>query len=157
MVLDVRPNKAIANYYYMNDISSSGNGEYFEVAYACNNGEKCVELTTQSSNNGPTTPLAPFYPIDQLSVQELETPLLIGAFPNPFNRDFVVQLYLNSILPLTIEVIDNSGRICLQKELTNLVQGPNYIKIDMDGFNEGMYQVNILGSENRIVKRVIKF
>ena len=156
MVLDVRPNKVIANYYYMNDISSSGNGEFFEVAYACNVGEKCTELTTQSSNNGQAVPFAPFAPLDQLSLQTNESPLYIGTFPNPFESEFILQMYLNTFQELSIEIQDNTGKICLKKELSNLQLGPNYVRVNMEGFKPGVYQLMLLGKEARIFKKLLK-
>ena len=156
LVLDVQQDKTIGNYYFMNDISSSGNGQYFETAYEMNDGERCAVLTTESFVNIDPVPFAPFYPLDQLSLTENENSVLLGAYPNPATEELVIQFYLNEVSPLSVELVNNSGKVVFSKPLKDLKVGLNYLKVYMQELPAGLYTLNLNNSNKHSLTRKIQ-
>lgn len=155
MILDVNQNRVVGNYYYMNDMSSSGNGEYFDAAYFMNDGEYCAEEGSESFRPGPHPAFAPDYPQLNAGVEELQM-VIFGAYPNPVNNEVTIQFTMKNPSDLKVVLHDAAGRLVLENTIGGIKSGINYLKIDMNSFAEGMYTLILKHSAGQVSKRIIK-
>lgn len=73
-------------------------------------------------------------------------------YPNPTNDNITVEGFSEEIN--TISVIDNIAKVVMKKETTSY--GFVSEKIDLSLLESGIYFVQITGSNNRIIKKIIK-
>jgi alkaline phosphatase D len=159
LLLDVTPSKVTGNFYYMNDLNSSGNGEYFESAWYCNTGEKCAnQASSASSGVDYNTPFAPEFPIDYVAyTNNLEPIIGFSAYPNPTMDETVLQLYSLNSEKVDVFVIDANGKHVIKEKGVQLTQGLNYIQFNLQDFKNGDYYVRVLSKNGLITKRIVKF
>jgi hypothetical protein len=71
----------------------------------------------------------------------------ISIYPNPAHQILNVDFSSNHASPLQIKVLDQMGRIIINKN-TNAVQGKNIIPINVSRLQKGIYYLIINGSSN---------
>jgi hypothetical protein len=71
----------------------------------------------------------------------------ISIYPNPVHQILNVDFLSNHSGPLQIKVLDQMGRIIINKN-TNAVQGKNIIPINVSRLQKGIYYLIINGSSN---------
>jgi len=75
----------------------------------------------------------------------------ISVYPNPFEKNFTVQLSSNTTYPVTVEVMDRFGRkVHIQKLETSIT------KIDLNSLPSNIYFVKVMNETTQIVERIIK-
>jgi hypothetical protein len=82
------------------------------------------------------------------SINENSPDLVISApYPNPVNDLVTIPLYLKSSMSLTVEVIDVTGRIVLQRELGTRNSGVQEIQLNLEQLTQGNYFYRIRGDQ----------
>ena len=79
----------------------------------------------------------------------------VYSSPNPTNGEVNVTLTEETNTPYTITVMDQTGRIVMQKE-GNILNSPVSEKFDLKGFDRGLYLVTIKTDFTTNVEKVIK-
>ena len=156
VLLHVSKTRMIGHYYYMNDITSSGNGEQFVTAWYVQDGTPCaVEQSFEIIRPGPKPDFAPDEPafISDLPEQD-PSHVVFGTYPNPFYNELSVQLYMYGPGDVSVEVYDLSGRVIMSDQVRDLGVGLNYITLFFDDIANGQYQLIIKG-KNHIASRPI--
>ena len=79
----------------------------------------------------------------------------IGAYPNPFEKEITVQY--NSIKQgkITVKVLSQDGKLLQSKDYQTL-NGLNYLKIDGENLNSGIYQIQITDNQSNKLVRMVK-
>ncbi len=86
----------------------------------------------------------------QTAVEEIKSVTDIKIYPNPFNTQFMVDLgNLKGINQ--VKIIDISGKILLKKEMTG-----QYLNFDLTGYKQGVYFLNVIGSDGNTTCKIIK-
>lgn len=88
-------------------------------------------------------------------IQETKDFIISTAFPNPFNSETNVQIYLIKDAYLRIKLFDTYG-----KELKNIDErifskGNHHLKINCDGLSSGLYLLNIFSNRNKSTLKLL--
>lgn len=75
------------------------------------------------------------------------SPLAFQIYPNPARDHITLRFGAENAKGLIFTLYDVEGKVVLQEELTNLVQGKNIIRIDLTQIESGMYTSQIMGDE----------
>lgn len=161
--------------------ASESNNDYFQIQRSVNGGSSyetigemdAVGNSQKSSSYSFTDPRPStgtnFYKIVQVDIDggqtesdvrqlEYEAPsgmnwTSIG--PNPV-RDFVsVGYYVDQNQPLTLSVIDLQGRLLMTRNVEAFT-GTNMLQLDLSGFSNGFYSLQLKGSKGMLEQRLIK-
>lgn len=160
MILDINQNRVQGDYYYMNDITTLGSGEYAATGYFVNDGEKCANMASSfTARTGGTVPFAPQTPItfSPLSISETQDMIIFGAYPNPFSDLVTIQLFLEKEQKLIIEVFDLSGKMVYQNITSILPKGVNYMQMQVDELAKGNYTLVLKSDNHKVAKKLIKY
>ncbi len=79
----------------------------------------------------------------------------ISLFPNPTNTQTSLHLTLSKTDNIKITVTDIFGRVVYSAKENNLTAGEHLININLESIPQGIYNVNVLFSENQTTKRLI--
>lgn len=89
------------------------------------------------------------------SIEEVNNSEQLSIYPNPTSSNFTVEYNGFSSNEVRFELRDLSGRIIKSIKLT-APKTANRIDIDMSDAADGIYFLNILDGENRIIEKIIK-
>ena len=76
-------------------------------------------------------------------------------YPNPAQNELNIEFVLDKKAPVTIQIIDISGRIVKEVMNENLSTGNNTININMNEVNNGFYFVRIESMNGTKVTRLM--
>ncbi len=81
---------------------------------------------------------------------------LLKVFPNPFNSQFILKLKSNLQGDVLVVIIDAQGKevFSLQTDYATLLNG---LPIQMEPFNKGIYQLQIVGANSIESTRLVKY
>ena len=77
-----------------------------------------------------------------------------SIYPVPANDRINIQFGDNVKGPIKLTISDVTGRIIHSDEYSGM-RGGNLITVNSSGFNEGMYLLNVISSDNRITKKIV--
>lgn len=170
-ILDVKTDTAQADFYFVNTIATEDTTTSFRTGWfaTCGNpvlqegtqtfrtdATNCVGCSAQDTTNNPTdtTQNPTAIPIAESSGQT-DKLLIIGAYPNPFNDELVIQYHSGNTSKLELQVIDLMGKVVLEQGLEN-TGGINYTKISGRGLPAGHYILTLTDGEQVFKRRVVK-
>ena len=91
-----------------------------------------------------------------INVTNLNNSLVwIGAYPNPFEKEITVQYNAAKHGKITVKVLSEDGKLLQSKDYQTL-NGLNYLKIDGENFNSGIYQIQIKDNQRNKLVRMVK-
>ena len=157
-LLDVTPTRTQANFYYVNTIDSVDPTGYFEEAWYVNSGDRQLTQGTESSALATYPPLVPAEPcyVGPVSANGLADELIIvGAYPNPFDAEIVIQYYHQNETALQVQLYDLAGRLVYTKSI-QAPGGVAYSQIDGGGLSKGQYLLILTDGENSYRKLMVK-
>ncbi len=79
-----------------------------------------------------------------------------NMFPNPTVGPLTLQFNSNNDLPITINIIDISGKIIRTQVLDNVILGDNQLDLDISTLSDGMYFISLVNDEYSTIKRIVK-
>jgi hypothetical protein len=79
-----------------------------------------------------------------------EMEFLLKVYPNPADKELFVNLFSEINVPTEIYIIDIHGKT-LAAEKINLIPGNKIVKFDISDFASGMYVVNVIYGNKKIV------
>lgn len=158
LILDVNQNKIQSDYFFLNSINTSNNNYYYEDSYYSNAGERFLRHTSTVAFPRPgLTDIvhAPLWPrpvpviedtsgtVDPpVSVQEVEEPVVVGVYPNPFSEGFSIQIYLPQNGPVQFEIRNLAGQLVSQTKNT-YQSGLQFIPVQTPQLANGIYLLHI--------------
>ncbi len=165
-ILDIRPDTTQANFYYVNTIATPDTSASFETAwYVLAGGRTLAEgVESFALPMQPIDTTGPVDTTDTTGVVAIPIPesagtsdqlLIIGAYPNPFNSELVIQYNSGASATLQLKVYDLQGKEVLEQGLAN-EGGVNYTKIDGSGLSPGHYILTLTDGEQVFKRRVVK-
>ncbi|MCX7744291.1 MAG: T9SS type A sorting domain-containing protein [Flavobacteriales bacterium] len=83
------------------------------------------------------------------SVEDQQSGFAVSMYPNPANQFVNIAYDANTISSLTVEIMDQAGKILLTKNTTPFTQ------IQTDGLASGVYLVRFTGMQGSVVKKLI--
>lgn len=91
-----------------------------------------------------------------VSINLVEKPMEVSAFPNPFTNSMHVKLNgLNSQKPLQLRVLNMQGQVVESYAYTSVAAG--FIELDLGALlNKGVYFIEIVNGDKKNIHRVIK-
>lgn len=161
--------------------ASESNNDYFLVQRSVNNGSSYETIgqidavgNSSKSNSYAFTDARPvsgtnFYKIVQVDLDgrqsESEVRQLKYEAPSGMNwtqigpnpvRDFVsVGYYVDENQSLSLSIVDLQGRIVMTKEVS-AITGVNMLQLDLSGFANGFYSMQLQGAKGVLEQRLIK-
>jgi alkaline phosphatase D len=146
-LLDLKPDTAQANFYYVPTLTQRNLTESFGRGAFTVNGQNRIQVRNTPSTGKPVqdvpTPLLPF---GTSSVKAADNPVaLFSVYPNPAVDQVYLQFGLNATTDLTINVYDLSGKLVLSQPATNYRQGLYQYALDISALAKGTYVVSVEG------------
>ncbi|MCX7863134.1 MAG: alkaline phosphatase D family protein, partial [Bacteroidales bacterium] len=161
-ILDIKPNKVQADWYFVNDINNYGNAtEYHAQSWFVNKNENFIRqsavFTVPLNSNAP---FAPFLPIQTQKpvLSSINQPILISYAPNPFNNVINLQVYSKFIQEAEISLSDIQGKIIYStKKVVLGLHDLEYIQVFVDeSLPKGVYLLNLKTQQSIISRKMIK-
>ncbi len=160
-ILDIRPNKVQADWFFVNDINNYGNtNEYHAQSWYVNRNENFIRqssvFTVALNQNAP---LAPFLPLQTIepNLMYSNNPLLISLAPNPFNDVINLQVYSKDVIQATLSLCNLKGEPIISKNVTIGLHDLEYLQLQVpENLNHGTYVLNLQGENCSISRKLIK-
>ncbi len=83
------------------------------------------------------------------SVEDHQSGFAVSMYPNPANQYVNIAYDANTVSPLSVEILDETGKVLLSQKTTP------FTKIQTDGFANGVYLVRLTGAQGSLVKKLI--
>lgn len=83
------------------------------------------------------------------SVEDQQAGFAVSVYPNPANQYVNIAYDANTIAPLTVEIMDQAGKVLMIKNTTPFTQ------IQTEGLASGVYLVRLTGVQGSMVKKLI--
>ncbi|MBU3660478.1 MAG: T9SS type A sorting domain-containing protein [Flavobacteriales bacterium] len=156
LVLDINQERVQGDYWFCNNITSASTAVSLGNKFYVNSGERFLRNSSaESARNHSNCTQAPM--VDPtINVNNLNNSLVwIGAYPNPFEKEITVQYNAAKQGKITVKVLSQDGKLLQTKEYQTL-NGLNYLKIDGENLNSGIYQIQITDNKSNKLVRMVK-
>jgi alkaline phosphatase D len=156
LVLDVNAQRVQGDYWFCNTITTPTTTVSLGNKFHVNTGERFLRNSSiESSRNHSNCIQAPM--IDPIiNVTNLNNSLVwIGAYPNPFEKEITVQYNTPKQGRINVKVLSQDGKLLQSKDYHTL-NGLNYLKIDGENLNSGIYQIQITDNKSNKLVRMVK-
>lgn len=94
--------------------------------------------------------------VDHTSVDNIEENISFNLYPNPAENYIDLKLELDKAESVKIIIYDNYGRAIYSDEKSNLVAGNHTVKIKVNDFEAGMYNIVIQSDAINISRKFVK-
>lgn len=163
LVLDLTADKAQSDWVYVSTITDHSFTEDLGESWFTDDGTNHLQEAGQ-----PSPPITDQqYLAPSIFNQDTATgvgvtdvslaPVMVGAYPNPFEDRLVIQFNIFEPDDVVLEVSDMTGRIVHRDEITAVKAGLSYIELNAAGISSGVYSVSLTTKtgicSNRVVKR----
>lgn len=159
IILDLNKERAQGDYFYIGAVNKPDNTVKYRISwYTLNNENRLKKIKAESTAEVPNIDFVPRDLRDKTvtPVKEHTFGTVIGAYPNPFISTVGLQYYLTESRQLTIQLLDMSGRLVLEKNLGMRQTGLYYDTIDTGKLPSGQYRVSITDGVFQIGRNIIK-
>lgn len=156
LVLDINAQRVQGDYWFCNNITTPSIAVSLGNKFHVNTGERFLRnSSTESSRDHSNCTQSPM--IDPtINVTNLNNSLVwIGAYPNPFEKEITVQYNTAKQGKINVKVLSQDGKLLKSKDYQTL-NGLNYLKIDGENLNSGVYQIQITDNKSNKLVRMIK-
>ncbi len=148
LVLDVTPDKAQSDFYFVETTNARNSEENFNAAVYTLDGTQYLETTTSATQLAttaqPQAPLAEGYsPIVSGIRTQASIENYFQIFPNPASGEITVRFDSNETGKMTIEIFDAGLKKVAEKELHLSPPGIQSAPFNMKSFPAGIYSVKI--------------
>lgn len=155
-ILDLNKKRAQADFYNVSDIRSHAYKITTDGGWYTPDGSRHLLQAPEVSDGGWYPPLAPFS-LQYTSASDPDDNIMIlGAFPNPFYHQIVVQYHTYRPEDITLTVTDLNGKNAFTSSLGKSLKGMNYVHFDGSSLSPGMYIVTLKGRSASISQRLLK-
>ena len=158
--MDLTPERAQADWFYIDDVRRADSGERFSRAFFTAAGENRLQPAAAPASGKDGAPaLAPAAP-PAFSVAGEDGPdggqalLIVGAYPNPARGRAHLAYVLNAPRTVRADVLDVRGRTVAT--LADAEQAPGAYSIDFEtaGLAPGVYVLRLSDGETTMTRRL---
>ncbi len=144
--------------WYYQPIEAPGETEAFGAAYRAENDvHHLVQQTTPVTPTHTKATMAPLLPIGYATgIERTSNIIVFGVYPNPFNEEFFVQFYDVTGGSATIKLLDQLGKVVLEKTFDKFAVGVNYLKVNSGKLPSGNYTLVVEENGKVAAKNLIK-
>ena len=91
------------------------------------------------------------------SVENVQGRSLLSAFPNPTTQNIMITFTLQQEDKITLSLLDAQGRI-VQQAISgrSFAEGEHRISVDLQQLPEGLYELDLRGTDHRWTTRIVK-
>lgn len=153
VILDIDKTRTQGEWYFMDDVSTPGNGQSFAKAYFVNDQERFL-------NEGSTPSFASNFcvPAPTLTLQDSQSKIeLFGIYPNPFSTYFILHLGSSNMQEIDVQLVDMSGKIVFNQQKLIFQEGSEYFKINTESLKTGFYNLILTSKDEIQSHKLIKF
>ncbi len=157
MTIDMNKNRTQCDWWFVDNITTQSPAESLGNAYFTNDGDNhLVQASQPAQRDVQDCSLAPGLPIivgieEQIAAEVV----IVGAYPNPFDQEVIVQYNMTNGQNVTVEVLDAMGKI-VWTEQRMTASGLNYVKIDGAELSGGMYTFVIRTDKWKATQRIVR-
>lgn len=159
-ILTLDADKAQTDFYFMDDVKTIDTAKALLASwYVPLNGRRLKEANAAAAFTGTKVAFAPLKvkSTGTVPVGVEEVPLTIfGAYPNPAENHLQVQYYSPNAEKIQMQIVDLSGRILLERQVTGNTQGVNYLQLDISKLARGTYWVSFQNASQTYQKQIVK-
>lgn len=164
-LLDLTPQRATNDFYFVNTIKTPVSIERFRNSFFVNNNERFLRTTSNKQptvDSRPQQYRAPLNPRGSVLRQTEESTLrkglvtTLGIYPNPFMSQVRIQYNIEERSPVSIRMFDVSGKLVREKVYVEQEQGMYIESIDTGNLPTGTYTIEIINSTDRNSHNVVK-
>lgn len=161
IILDVNKTRLQGDYYRIDDVLTPQTyGESTGPHWYVNDMESHLREASgpapasvsvgapQPSKTPPNPPVSAEAPASQIA--------FLGVYPNPSEQDFVLNYYLHEGGAVELRLIDQAGRIRVERKLGALAPGLHYHTMEMENVASGVYLLQIRTPKGEVTRRVVK-
>lgn len=162
IVLDLTTDKAQSDWVYMSTVESQPFTEVLGESWYTDDGTNHLQAAGQPSPAITDQQyLAPSpYTEDTITGVGIAdpslAPVIVGAYPNPFQDRLVIQFNIFETDDVIIELTDMSGRVIHRDELAAVRSGLSYIELNANNIESGVYSLSLTTRSGKISHRVVK-
>ena len=146
-ILDLKDDAAQADYYYVDTLRVSSNGEKFGKGVVTTNNSNRITGTSTTPATGKTKQEqpAPKVPLAKnVSVKDYNSyAIVISAFPNPANSTLNINYALNKNSNMEISLFDVNGMLVNEQKIGNQKAGIYTYELDVRSLSKGVYYYNL--------------
>ncbi|MFN4080106.1 MAG: alkaline phosphatase D family protein [Saprospiraceae bacterium] len=154
-ILDLDPQRAQADYVFVNDVKQPTYAVETGPSWATLHGSR--RLTPATLAPAPAyPPLAPFAPQGSVAVWEASKAVSLAVAPNPFFDQMVLQFALHHAQPVSVLITDMQGRTIMRKDFAKMAAGIQHVHFDASALASGVYVVSLLGESGAASSRILK-
>jgi len=130
------------------------NGNYYFDSETAGLGEHLITYTYVDANECESYAEDAVYVGECLGINEIIDGVQIEIFPNPSEGNFTIKLNSNNSEMLNLSIVNNQGKIVYSEY--DIILGESFIRnIDLTGFAEGLYYINLHSQETNYMKKII--
>lgn len=162
IVLDLTTDKAQSDWVYMSTVESQPFTEVLGESWYTDDGTNHLQAAGQPSPAITDQQyLAPSpYTEDTITgvgiTEPSLAPVIVGAYPNPFQDRLVIQFNIFETDDVIIELTDMSGRVIHRDEIAAVRSGLSYIELNANNIESGVYSLSLTTRSGKISHRVVK-
>lgn len=160
VIVDLKKERAQADYYNVQKINVPDNFQRFQVGYFTNVNTNKLNRTADSTFF--TTPNIDFVPepVRDRTSTGMNMPsgfaTIVGAYPNPFIEQTGLQFYVPEPREIILRLTDLSGKVVSERNLGIRTQGLYYEKIQAGSLPQGSYILQITNGIEVQSRTVVK-
>ena len=157
LVLDINSERVQGDYWFCENITNSSTNVSLGNKFYVNSGERFLRNAgSESSRNHSNCVQSPMVTDPTNSLTDVSNSLVwVGAYPNPFEKEITVQYNAPSQGKIKVKVFTQDGKLLQTKDHFTM-KGLNYLKINGDDLNAGVYHIQISDSKNNKLVRIVK-
>lgn len=157
-ILDISRTKTQADFYNVATINQIDTTTLFVTAWYTNTGANTLTQGTQIVTTNTYPPLAPKEPGVTVGIAKPQPTalILLGAFPNPFHDNLVLQYYLEKPGMVSASIYDLAGKQVLLQDLGQGTEGVNLANVNGSSLPAGNYLLVINNGTETYRKQVVK-
>jgi len=114
-------------------------------------GDYTVKLTASNVAGTDSLIKEDYIHVDWVGVEKFKSPHDFHIFPNPGSGKFIVEFATSENKTVTLEVVDASGKIMKQ---SNISKSGKQIMIDLTSMKNGLYFVRVKDGNKTVSKQV---
>ncbi|MBE2245680.1 MAG: alkaline phosphatase D family protein [Candidatus Competibacteraceae bacterium] len=154
-ILDLNKTRTQADFYNVSDINSKNYTITVDASWYTLDGTRHLQQASSVAVGGIYPPLAP-YNSGNISLDPNANVITLGAFPNPFYHQIVIQYYTYQPEKMDIIITNLEGKIILHQPLGLSQSGLNHTHFDGSQLAAGMYIITLQGEKSKASKRLLK-
>jgi alkaline phosphatase D len=156
-IVDIDNSRVNCDYYEMQTIESQSVGQVLRTSWQVRDGENHLiqGVQTSRSNNPIQAPLNPR--TNSVGIENInENIAILGVYPNPTNDYFHYNFNINNTDKISVQIVNNEGKVCYKEQLGKLNEGVHIGVIDIRTLSNGLYKLIINGKNGAVQKSIIK-